>query len=88
LSENSQLSRTGLIKGLYILKPFIDILLWAVIFAIALYPLYDWINKRLKNRKKLSAVIIIILMLVVLTIPGLLLISAEKGRKPGFPMQE
>jgi predicted PurR-regulated permease PerM len=59
-----------------ILKPFIDILLWAIIFAIALYPLYEFTNRRLKKRKKLSAVIIVVLMLVVLAIPGFLFASS------------
>jgi predicted PurR-regulated permease PerM len=55
-----------------IIKPFIDILLWSVIFAVALYPLYNWIRGRLKGRKTISAVIIVIIMLLVLAIPAIL----------------
>ncbi len=43
-----------------IIKPFIDILLWSVIFAVALYPMYNWIKGRLKGKKSLSAVIIVV----------------------------
>jgi predicted PurR-regulated permease PerM len=55
-----------------IIKPFIDILLWSAIFAVALFPMYNWMAVRLGNRKSLSAVLIVIIMLVVLAIPGLL----------------
>jgi predicted PurR-regulated permease PerM len=55
-----------------IIKPFIDILLWSVIFAVALYPLYNWIHIKLGNKKTLSAVIIVLIMLFALLLPGLL----------------
>ena len=55
-----------------IVKPFIDILLWSVIFAVSLYPMYKWLCSRLGGKKTLSATILIILMLLVLLLPGLL----------------
>ena len=55
-----------------IIKPFIDILLWSVIFTVALFPMYHWIVVRLGNRKALSAVLIVIIMFLVLAVPGLL----------------
>jgi predicted PurR-regulated permease PerM len=55
-----------------IVKPFIDILLWSVIFAIALYPMYNWIRGRLKGKKTISSVIIVLIMLVVLAVPAVL----------------
>jgi predicted PurR-regulated permease PerM len=55
-----------------IVRPFIDILLWSVIFAVALFPTYKWISGKLGTKKALSAVLIVILMLIVLSIPGLL----------------
>jgi predicted PurR-regulated permease PerM len=55
-----------------IAKPFIDILLWAVIFAVALFPIYNWILLKLGGKKSLSSVIIVIMMLMILTIPGVL----------------
>jgi predicted PurR-regulated permease PerM len=54
-----------------IIKPFIDILLWSVIFAVALFPLFTWTQSKMGGRKALSSALIIILMLVVLTIPGI-----------------
>jgi predicted PurR-regulated permease PerM len=55
-----------------IIKPFLDILLWSVIFAVALFPLYKGMYSRIGGRKKLSAIIIIVVMLLVLILPGLL----------------
>lgn len=55
-----------------IIKPFMDILLWSVIFAVALFPMYKWLSNRFGGRKKLSSVIIIVVMLLILILPGLL----------------
>lgn len=55
-----------------IVKPFIDILLWSIIFAVALFPMYNWFRLKLGGKKTLSAVLMVVLMLVVLALPGLL----------------
>ena len=55
-----------------IIKPFIDILLWSVIFAVALYPMYKWLSGILHGKKTISATILVILMLLVMILPGLL----------------
>jgi len=55
-----------------IVRPFIDILLWSVIFSVALFPVYKWLKTKLGNKRSLSAIIVVFIMLVVLTIPGLL----------------
>ena len=55
-----------------IVRPFIDILLWSVIFTVALFPMYSWISARLGNRKTLSAVMIVLIMFLILAVPGLL----------------
>jgi len=55
-----------------IIKPFIDILVWSVIFAVSLYPAYNLLCKKIGGRKKISATIIVTIMILVLTLPGLL----------------
>jgi len=55
-----------------IIKPFIDIILWAVIFTVALFPMYNWFKLKLGGRKTVSAVFIVVIMLLVLALPGLL----------------
>lgn len=55
-----------------IIKPFLGIILWSAIFAIALHPAHQWLSERLKGRKILSAALIVTLMLLIVAIPGFL----------------
>jgi predicted PurR-regulated permease PerM len=55
-----------------IVKPFIDILLWSVIFAVAQYPMYSWLRSKLGSRRKLAATVVVVGMLLLIIIPGLL----------------
>jgi len=55
-----------------IVRPFVDILLWSVIFAVAQYPMYNWLQARLGGRKKLASSLVVTAFLLVLIIPGLL----------------
>jgi len=59
-----------------ILMPFISILLWAMIIAIILAPLYDWIGKPLGKRKKLAALLIAIFALAALLLPSIWLVDS------------
>jgi len=62
----------GIILILYfifiILKPFISAILASIIFAFALYPLYNFLRKKLKN-KGLAAIITILIIILVIIIP-------------------
>jgi predicted PurR-regulated permease PerM len=58
------------IWSLQILRPFIEIVLWAVILAVAVYPLYMGLARRLGGRKKLSATLITLAALAVLLVPS------------------
>ena len=57
-----------------LLLPFFIPVLWAVVLAIALYPMYKWVNRHLKFRANLSALIMTILTILLLFIPTFLLI--------------
>jgi predicted PurR-regulated permease PerM len=48
-----------------LLRPFLAIIAWSVIFAVALYPVFDWLAVRLRHRA-LAAAIITIFSLVVI----------------------
>ena len=50
-----------------VFSPFLALMVWALIFAIVLFPLYQRISKRLRGRRGLAAIILIL--------PGLLLIG-------------
>ncbi len=52
-----------------ILRPFVLVLIWAAVIAIAIYPVYSIFLKMFK-RKVLAAVVLTILMLSVLIIPS------------------
>ncbi len=55
-----------------IIKPFTDILLWSVIFAVAFFPMYNRMQLKLHGKKVLSAVLIILIIPLVLILPGFL----------------
>nr|NQU88855.1 AI-2E family transporter [Bacteroidota bacterium] len=56
-----------------IIKPFIIILSWALIIAVAVHPLYIFLMKKLGNRKKLAATIVTLLFLAVIIVPSVFL---------------
>ncbi len=58
------------IWALQIIRPFIEIVVWAIILAVALYPLYTGLARRLGGRGKLSATLITLLALAVLLVPS------------------
>jgi predicted PurR-regulated permease PerM len=68
------LVRIGVIFGLLawcflILKPFLMILLWGMIIAVAIYPAHDWLRKKFGDRPMLSAILLTLLMLLVILLP-------------------
>jgi len=69
--------KVGLVLGLVtwcfiILKPFLMIILWGVIIAIAIYPLFNFLKVRLGNRRKLAAILVTISMLALILLPIIL----------------
>ena len=56
-----------------IIQPFLMIILWAMIIAIALFPLYKFLFTKFKGHRKLSALIVILLLLVAIILPVVLL---------------
>ncbi len=70
--------KVGLVLGLIawcfiILKPFLMIMLWGIILAVALFPLYKWLRAKLGNRGKIAAVIVTVLLLATILLPVILL---------------
>lgn len=56
-----------------ILQPFMSLILWGIIIAVAIYPVYESLRKRLKGRSGLAATLISLFFLLALLIPTLLL---------------
>ncbi|UVJ41761.1 AI-2E family transporter [Pseudomonas sp. LS1212] len=72
------LIRAGLIAVLVIFcfqifHPFLNLMLWAVILAITLYPLQNRIKGRLGNRDGRAATLIVLLAIAILMVPIYLL---------------
>jgi predicted PurR-regulated permease PerM len=57
-----------------ILKPFLLVLIWAVVIAIAIYPLYRVFLKVFRKKKYLAAVVLICLLLSIVIVPSAIII--------------
>ncbi len=73
-----------------ILQPFVIVFLWGMIIAIALFPVYRWIEVKLGNRRKIAATLLCGALLVVIILAGAMLadsliagISAVRERFQG-----
>jgi predicted PurR-regulated permease PerM len=53
-----------------LLEPFIPILAWSVVLAVALYPVYDWLSAHLGYRPRIAAVIVTLTLLAVFLGPA------------------
>jgi predicted PurR-regulated permease PerM len=49
-----------------LLQPFLSIIIWSVIFAVALYPVFDWLAARLGGYRGLAAAAITIFSLILI----------------------
>jgi predicted PurR-regulated permease PerM len=70
-----------------IVSPFIGPIVWGMIIAVAAYPTYLKIEKRLNGRKGLAATIMTVLMLLILIVPALLLASTFVSGLDGLATQ-
>lgn len=63
-----------------ILKPFVLILIWAVVIAIAIFPVYSFLSKIFRGKKIIAVLILISLMLSIIMVPsGLVVYSLYDG---------
>jgi predicted PurR-regulated permease PerM len=62
-----------------IVKPFLGIVIWAVIIAVAVYPLHVSLTGRLGGREKTSAVILVLIGLAIILVPTWILGESTFG---------
>ncbi|MGB5424299.1 MAG: AI-2E family transporter [Desulfobacterales bacterium] len=53
-----------------ILRPFVSPIIWGITIAVALYPVYQKLNAKLGDRRKLTAAIMTLSALLIIIIPG------------------
>jgi len=56
--------------SLILIRPFLTIIVWSIIIAVALYPIFDWLSAKLYNHGALAAAAITILSLLVMLGPA------------------
>ena len=59
--------------SLGLVRPFLPVVIWAVLIAVALYPVYDWLARRLGGRRALAAGILTLGLLAIVLGPVSLL---------------
>ncbi len=63
-----------------IMRPFISVLLWGTLLAVAIYPFYKLVLKLFRGRKILTSSLLVLLLLSLLAIPTVLISSSfSKG---------
>lgn len=63
----------------FLFLPFMEVLILSTIFAVVLHPIYERINKNLKNKPGLSALIVIFCFAVVIILPLFLILTLVLG---------
>ena len=58
-----------------ILKPFLGMLIWGLIFSIILFPVFRMLRQWLGNRNKLSSILLTVLALSILVLPSIWLVN-------------
>jgi predicted PurR-regulated permease PerM len=65
-----------------LIRPFVPILVWSIVLAVALYPVFNLLSKLLGGRPRLAAVILTIINLGIVIGPATWLgLSAVEGLK-------
>ena len=62
-----------LVLCIMILRPFITLLLWGIIIAVAVHPVFESLKRKLRGRGKLAATLITLILLAVILGPCLML---------------
>ena len=75
------LIRIALIVGLAVLcfrvfSPFLNLMVWSIVLAITLYPLHQWLARKIGGKQGLTSAILAIVAVLVVVIPGWLLVNS------------
>ena len=67
-----------------IIKPFVLIMAWAAIVAIALFPAFEKLRGWLAGSSKLAAALLSLLLVATLVLPAIVLTDSFSGWRPGI----
>src|SRR5262247_2938280 len=75
------LIRAGLIGALAVLcyqvfSPFLTLMAWSIILAVTLYPLHQWLARRIGGKQGLASTILVIVGVLVIITPAALLMNS------------
>jgi len=56
--------------SLLLIRPFLTIIVWSIIIAVALYPIFDWLSGKLHGHRVSAAVVITVVSLLVMLGPA------------------
>ncbi len=71
-----------LVWSFLIIKPFILPVIWGIIIAVAIFPLFEKVSSLIGNRRKTAAILITLIALTLLIVPSTVFIdSAVNGMK-------
>ena len=88
MNEQEQLNKTintvlrlGLLILLFglafkILLPFISMIIWGIIIAVAIYPIYKGLSSRLRNHGKIASALITLVFLAIIVLPSIQLATS------------
>src|SRR3954462_11558764 len=83
------LIRAGLLAALVVLcyqvfAPFLTLLVWALILAVAMYPLHQRLAGKLRGRQGLASTLLVLLCMLVIVAPTALLMNSFGDSVRGF----
>jgi predicted PurR-regulated permease PerM len=58
-----------------VFSPFVIPIVWALILAFVFYPLYRWLNRRLKGRRSLCALVMTAFVVLLIVFPAVYILS-------------
>jgi predicted PurR-regulated permease PerM len=64
------------IMSFLILKPFIVIVLWGIIIAVGVFPIFKKLSAMIGGKDKLASTIMVLVALAALIIPSILLLDS------------
>ena len=75
------LIRAGLIGALAVLcyqvfSPFLTLMAWSIILAVTLYPLHQWLARRIGGRQGLASTMLVLVGVLVIITPTAVLMNS------------